>query len=47
MASHTRTELRRAATVLAEALRAAPAAPAPAQQPSSRRGIYDRVAEAA
>jgi 8-amino-7-oxononanoate synthase len=49
MASHTRSELRRAASVLAEALRSAAPGAAP-RRPAPRpaqRGIYDRVAEAA
>jgi glycine C-acetyltransferase/8-amino-7-oxononanoate synthase len=48
MASHTRSELRRAASVLADALRAAPPVPVerrPAAAP--RPAIYDRVREAA
>src|SRR5207249_3159648 len=45
MASHTRSELRRAATVLAEALRAAE--PRPVERRPAQRGIYDRVAEPA
>ena len=48
MASHTRSELRRAAVVLADTLRAVPprrvAEPRP---PSPRSAIYDRMAEAA
>jgi 8-amino-7-oxononanoate synthase len=53
MASHTRSELRRAATILAEALRASElpvtaTAPRPAApQPAGRPAIYDRMAEAA
>jgi glycine C-acetyltransferase/8-amino-7-oxononanoate synthase len=47
MASHTRSELRRAADVLAGALRGA-AAPARAHRPDAESpAIYDRVAEAA
>ncbi|TML78107.1 MAG: 8-amino-7-oxononanoate synthase [Actinobacteria bacterium] len=48
MASHTRSELRRAASVLAEALdAAAPRRPATEPVPAGPRAIYDRMAEAA
>src|SRR5437763_1775192 len=48
MASHTRSELRRAASVLAEALGAAtPPQPATEPGPVGPRAIYDRMAEAA
>jgi len=48
MASHTRSELRRAASVLAEALGAAtPPRPATEPGPVGPRAIYDRMAEAA
>jgi glycine C-acetyltransferase/8-amino-7-oxononanoate synthase len=50
MASHTRSELRRAASVLADALRAAepPAVERrPEERPAARRAVYDRMAEAA
>jgi glycine C-acetyltransferase/8-amino-7-oxononanoate synthase len=47
MASHTRSELRRAASVLAEALRAGEPPAVERRPPAPRRAIYDRVAEAA
>jgi glycine C-acetyltransferase len=46
MASHTRSELRRAAGVLAEALRVG-APPAVERRVAARAAIYDRMAEAA
>jgi 8-amino-7-oxononanoate synthase len=47
MASHTRSELRRAAGVLAEALRAGAAQPVERGPAAQRAAIYDRMAEAA
>jgi glycine C-acetyltransferase/8-amino-7-oxononanoate synthase len=48
MASHTRSELRRAASVLADALRAAPPVPVERRPaPAARPAIYDHVREAA
>jgi glycine C-acetyltransferase/8-amino-7-oxononanoate synthase len=45
MASHTKSELRNAATVLARAVRTAAPAPAPARTTAPR--VYDGIAEAA